>query len=171
MADKQSSIFDTTSPVKKKISAYDWELFVDGASRGNPGQAGAGVYIKKQGKDFLRKGFYLKTKTNNEAEYLALVIGVFFLKSEVQLADRVRIVSDSELLIKQMTGQYKVRKPELQQLNMVAHQFSSSFNVEFKHMLREYNTQADALANEGVDKKIALPAKFIDALRIYNVYI
>jgi ribonuclease HI len=170
MADNQTSIFDSVIN-KSKSSEYDWELFVDGASKGNPGPAGAGVYIKKQGKTFLKKGFYLHKKTNNEAEYLALVIGVLFLKEEVQLGDRVRIVSDSELLVKQMLGIYRVRKEELQRLHLAATKESSFYRPKFKHMLREYNTQADALANEGVEKKTSLPIKFLDVLRTYNVYI
>jgi len=166
MADKQSSIFDFIID-QFKAPEYDWELFVDGASRGNPGPAGAGIYIKKKGEDFLKKGFYLQKKTNNEAEYFALVIGVFFLKSEVQPGDNVRIVSDSELLIKQMQGQYRVRKEELKKLHGVATQESSFFSPEFEHVLREKNTCADALANEGVDKKTSLPLKLLDVLRTY----
>ncbi|MFT6765555.1 MAG: ribonuclease HI [Alteromonas naphthalenivorans] len=170
MADNQTSIFDTAINTFKS-SEYDWELFVDGASKGNPGPSGAGVYIKKQGKDFLRKGFYLQTKTNNEAEYLALVIGILFLKLEVQPGDRVCITSDSELLVKQMLGQYKVRKEELKKFHSVASQESSLFSPTFKHTLRENNTHADALANEGVAQRTSLPIKFLDVLRTYDVYI
>lgn len=170
MADRQSSIFDLIID-QFKTPDYDWELFVDGASRGNPGQAGAGVYIKKKGKEFLKKGFYLQTKTNNEAEYLALIIGVYFLKAEVQPGDRVRIVSDSELLIKQMRGEYRVRKEELKKLYLAATQESSFFSPQFEHVLREKNVHADALANEGVDKKISLPIKLLDTLRTYDVYL
>ena len=170
MPDNQSSIFDTIAD-QFKAPEYTWELFVDGASRGNPGPSGAGVYIKKEGKEFLKKGFYLQTKTNNEAEYLALVIGIFFLKTEVQPGDRVRIVSDSELLVKQMRGEYKVRKEALKKLCLAASQESSFFAPRFEHVLRAKNTHADALANEGVDKRISVPITFLDTLRSYDVYI
>lgn len=170
MPDNQSSIFDLIVD-QFKAPEYTWELFVDGASRGNPGPAGAGVYIKKQGKKFLGKGFYLQTKTNNEAEYLALVIGVYFLKSEVQPGDRVRIVSDSELLVKQMRGEYRVRKEELKKLYLAATQESCFFSPRFEHVLRANNTHADALANDGVDKRTPLPIKLLDILRSYDVYI
>lgn len=170
MADRQSSIFDSifgsfTEP------EYTWELSIDGASRGNPGPAGAGLYIKKDGEEFLKKGFYLHTKTNNEAEYLALVIGIFFLKAEVQPGDRVKIISDSELLIKQMQGHYRVKKEELRRLHLAAKQESSLFSPTFEHVLREKNTRADALANEGVDKKTSLPLKLLEVLRTYDIYI
>ena len=169
MSDKQRSIFDVIlDPFR---TGYDWELFVDGASRGNPGPSGAGVYIRNEGNDFFKKGFYLQRKTNNEAEYLAMIIGIFFLKSEVQPGQTVRIVSDSQLLVKQMQGEYKVRKPELQKLHRIAHAESSSYNPVFEHVLRDKNVQADALANEGVDKKTSLPLKFLDALRAYDMYI
>lgn len=170
MADNQSSIFDTVID-QFKTPEYTWELFVDGASRGNPGAAGAGIYIKKEGKKFLGKGFYLQTKTNNEAEYLALVIGIYFLKSEVQPGDRVRIISDSELLVKQMRGEYRVRKEELKKLYLAANQESSFFSPRFEHVLRAKNTHADALANDGVDKRTSLPTKLIDTLRSYDIHI
>ena len=170
MADKQVSIFDKLLD-QFKAPEYNWELFVDGASRGNPGPSGAGVYIKKDGKEFLKEGFYLQTKTNNEAEYLALVIGVCFLKKEVKPGETVRIVSDSELLVKQMKGEYRVRKEELKKLYLAANQESSFFSPEFEHVLREKNTHADALANQGVDNKTSLPLKLLDVLRSYDVYI
>lgn len=170
MADRQSSIFDIILD-QFKSPTYNWELFVDGASRGNPGPAGAGIYIKKDGKEFLKKGFYLHKKTNNEAEYLALVIGIYFLKKEVKPGERVRIVSDSELLVKQMKGEYRVKKEELKKLYLLVNQESSFFSPEFEHVLREKNTHADALANQGVDNKTSLPLKLLDVLRSYDVYI
>lgn len=171
MADRQSSIFDFIVDAFKETQSDDWALFVDGASKGNPGPAGAGVYILKNGKPFLKKGFYLQEKTNNEAEYLALLLGIFFLKSHVLPGQKVRIVSDSELLIKQMKGLYKVKKPELQALHLVAKTELAALEVDFQHVLREKNTHADALANEGVDKKTALPLIFLDVLRTYDVYL
>lgn len=171
MADRQSSIFDFIVDAFQETQSDDWALFVDGASKGNPGPAGAGVYILKNRKPFLKKGFYLQEKTNNEAEYLALLIGIFFLKSHVLPGQRVRVVSDSELLIKQMKGLYKVKKPELQALHLIAKTELAALKVDFEHVLREKNTHADALANEGVDKKISLPLTFLDLLRTYDVYL
>ena len=170
MADIQRSIFDIImDPFRTPV--YDWELFVDGASRGNPGPAGAGIYLCKGGKEFFGKGFYLQEKTNNQAEYLALLLGIFFLKREFEPGQKVRIVSDSELLIKQMQGLYQVKKPELKVLNRIAQQELSLLNPIFEHVMRENNKQADVFANEGIDKKQSLPLKFLDILRAHDVYL
>jgi len=169
---EQRSIFECISELVGSSDASEaWELRVDGASRGNPGHSGAGVYLKKGTQDVVKKGFYLGTRTNNEAEYLALVVGVYFLKKEIQKGERVTIISDSQLLICQLNGSYRVRKPELQLLHATVRGELEGIACTFKHVERALNSVADALANQGVDEKITLPLKVLDVLKRYEIYL
>lgn len=176
MQDQQTSIFDAVieNPVSEYVmqDKYDiWDIWIDGACRGNPGSSGAGIYIKKNKIFFAGYGFYLGKKTNNEAEYYALLIALFLIKNEMKSSDFIHITSDSQLLIKQMLGLYKVKKVELQQLFKIAKEESKGLNINFEHVLREYNRHADSLANEGIDNKKSLPLKFLDMLQRYEVFI
>jgi len=148
-----------------------WQLFVDGASRGNPGPSGAGIHLLQNQEIVSRRGYYLGRHTNNEAEYLALLIGIFLVKKEAKSGDMVHVFSDSQLLIKQMRGEYRVRKPELQTLHSLVVKYAAPFACVFEHVFRENNTHADALANAGIDKKTALPASFVTLLRSHDVQI
>ena len=142
-----------------------WKIFIDGASRNNPGPSGAGVYIIRDELVAHTYGVFLGKKTNNEAEYLALLLGVFELKNMINKGDLVVIVSDSQLLVRQISGQYKVKEPRLQQLYILAKQLLSGINYDIAHVLREDNKHADALANKGIDTKTAAPAHFIEFLQ------
>lgn len=135
-----------------------WQLFIDGAARNNPGPAGVGIYILKNGEPFERKGFFLGSKTNNQAEYAALLIGLVMVKEVMRLHDTLTIVSDSELLVKQVQGLYKVKQPELQKLHAQAVVLLQSLSYVIRHVLRSENPVADELANHGIDKKIQLPS-------------
>lgn len=169
--ENQRSIFDIIiETVTGKRKDYSWTLRVDGASRGNPGQAGAGIYITKEDKDFFKEGYFLGHKTNNEAEYLALLVGLLILKKEADLDQGITIISDSQLLIRQMEGVYKVKKPELQQLHRAILNELGSVPCKFKHVEREYNTVADVMANKGVDTKKQLPLKVLNKLASYEIY-
>lgn len=135
-------------------------LFVintDGASRKNPGPSGAGVSITKNGKLFFQQGFYVGIKTNNQAEYLAVIIGLFLTESWVSPSDSIVLVSDSELLIKQLLGIYRVKNEGLRPLFNVASALVRKHNVKVKHVMREQNVRADLMANEGIDQKIDVP--------------
>ncbi len=142
-----------------------WKLFVDGASRNNPGLSGAGVYILRDESIAYARGVFLGKKTNNEAEYLALLLGLFELRTMIRKEDLVLIVSDSQLLVRQIAGSYRVKEPRLQQLHAVVKKLLHGMNYTISHVLRENNTHADALANEGIDAKIAAPANFIKFLQ------
>lgn len=155
---------DTSDASKATVFSL-WKLFVDGASRNNPGPAGAGVYITKDDVLVHTRGVYLGKKTNNEAEYLAMLLGLFELKSMVQKGDLILIVSDSQLLIQQLRGVYRVKEPRLQKLHALAKLLLVGINYDALHVLREQNTHADALANQGVDTKTAAPANFITFLQ------
>ena len=99
-----------------------WKLYIDGASRNNPGPAGAGVYIVRDDLVARTAAVFLGKKTNNEAEYFALLLGLFELTTMVQQNDLVIIVSDSQLLVRQISGIYKVKEPRLQSLHALAKQ-------------------------------------------------
>lgn len=146
-----------------------WKLFIDGASRNNPGKAGAGVVIYKNGKNFLQHGFYLGIKTNNQAEYTALLLGVFILKKHICEKDMVMIFSDSQLMVRQVLGQYKVKSPELIPLFKLSKHLLSGINYNIAHVLRHENQEADEMANVGVDKGNKLPQDFLNMLRDYEI--
>ncbi len=165
--ENQLNLFRSEDKNNDKLN--HWQIFVDGASRGNPGAAGAGVYIKHNQKDFLKKGFALGTKTNNQAEYLAMAIAVFFIKQEKTNNPVISITSDSELVIKQMQGLYKVKNPVLQNIKKLINALLKNTTPTFKHVLREKNKIADKLANEGIDKKNGIPKDFTILLKNYNI--
>ncbi len=168
----QEFVEDVFVPKKQKETdnkLQKFTFYVDGASRGNPGRSGAGVYLLQGENSIEEKGFFLGIRTNNEAEYFAMLLGIYFFKVHAQPSSTLTVISDSQLLIRQMQGIYKVKKPELQKLHMIATCELAGFAVEFQHVEREYNTIADALANKGVDEKIAVPLKFLDMLTTYGV--
>jgi ribonuclease HI len=155
---------------KEENNKNIWEVFVDGASRGNPGKAGAGVYIKKNNSEYLKKGFSLGIKTNNQAEYLALAIAIYFIKQDDNSSEaQITFTSDSELLIKQMNGLYKVKNEELKKIKNLIDDLINKTSSHFKHVLREKNKIADQLANEGIDKKNGMPSEFTELLKKYNI--
>ncbi len=129
------------------------DIFVDGASRGNPGQAGAGVVMRDHEGNVIKKlKRYLGVTTNNVAEYQALVTA---LEAAHGLKIRkVRVFADSELMVKQITGVYRVKSPELKPLYEKARGLLETF-MEFgiTHVYREENSVADGLANEAIDER------------------
>jgi len=127
-------------------------IYTDGASRNNPGEAGAGVYILRAGEPFDRIARYLGTTTNNIAEYTAAIIG---LERAVEAgATAVRLYADSELLVKQINGQYKVKNEGLKPLHAKAKELIARIGrVEVQYIPRAQNKEADALANKAIDEK------------------
>lgn len=126
-------------------------LRTDGASRGNPGHAAAGVVIERDDGTLLARGKkYLGIMTNNQAEYRALILG---LQSAARYnPTALRVYMDSELIVRQMTGQYKVRDEALRPLFEEAQKLAKVLsNVTFTHVLRGKNALADTLANEALD--------------------
>jgi len=126
----------------------------DGGSRGNPGHAGIGVVIKDEaGQLVYRYGGYIGTATNNIAEYRALVKA---LEEAHNLgATEVKIQMDSELIVKQMTGAYKIKEPTLQGLAQEVVRLLKNFSqYSFHHVRREYNAEADAMVNKAIDEAI-----------------
>lgn len=164
---KQMSLFD--HPEKREQVIDHWRMFIDGAARKNPGPAGAGIYILKNDKSFLKKGFYLGSKTNNQAEYGALLIGLYLLRGHLQREDHLDIISDSELLVKQFKGEYRVKHPELKPLHLLAKKILEGIHYSIAHVLRENNTVADEMANHGIDDKIKLPQEFLTLLQQHEL--
>ncbi len=130
-----------------------YEINVDGASRGNPGKAGAGVVIRDHEGNVLKKlKRYLGVATNNVAEYQALVMALEAARN--LRINKVRISADSELMVKQLTGVYRVKSPELKLLYDKAKGLLEGFmEFEITHVYREENNLADSLANEAIDER------------------
>ncbi len=126
----------------------------DGGARGNPGPAGTGVVIKnEQGEIVYRHGGYIGAATNNVAEYSALIKAL--TEAHNLGAREVRINMDSELIVKQMLGQYKIKEPTLQKLAQQAVMLLKKFDkYSFTHVRREFNKEADMLVNEAIDEAL-----------------
>jgi ribonuclease HI len=126
----------------------------DGASRGNPGESGIGIVMKdEQGRVIRWLGGYIGKATNNVAEYVALLTCL----KKVQETDCTRLIvhSDSELLVRQMQGRYRVRDAELRKYYQRVHRILAKgpFTFEIRHVSREDNRDADLLANTGIDSR------------------
>ena len=125
----------------------------DGGSRGNPGPAGIGIVLRAaDGTPLVTLGRFIGRATNNIAEYQALIVGL--QKAQELGAKKLLIRGDSELIIKQMKGEYRVRHPELKPLHEEAQALISKFKeARLEHNLRHKNALADKLANLAMDKK------------------
>lgn len=127
---------------------------VDGAARGNPGEAGCGAVIYNETGAVVEEVFrYLGRATNNVAEYEALLVG---LEGVLRLGGRrLRIQSDSELLVRQLTGQYRVRDEKLKKLYGKAVSLLGRLDAyRIIHVPREQNWMADRLANRAIDSAL-----------------
>jgi ribonuclease HI len=126
--------------------------YCDGGSRGNPGPAGFGVYIQDAvGAVLAELSQYLGKHTNNFAEYSALLAALEFAIAKGH--GSLRVVSDSELMVKQIKGQYRVNSPELRPLYEEARRRISQLDrFQIQHVLREKNRHADRLANVAMDR-------------------
>ncbi len=129
-------------------------IFTDGGSRGNPGPSASGVYSKELG-EFKR---YLGTATNNQAEYMAVVIAMeeaVKYKQEHPELEEINFFLDSELIVKQMKREYKVKNKELQKLFVKVYNLTTQFKkVTFTHVPRAQNKEADRLVNEAIDEAL-----------------
>jgi len=168
---KQMDLWAIQPDKKQDEPVVSWKLFIDGASKNNPGPAGSGFVLFKNDELICRQGFYLGKKTNNQAEYFALILGVFFAKKYIKKNDLITIISDSQLLVRQMNGIYKVKDIHLKRFKDLAIHWLCNYNYKINHVLREFNTLADEMANRGVEKKILLPQDFLDSLHDYEIII
>jgi ribonuclease HI len=126
-------------------------LYADGAARGNPGPAGIGVVIENErGRVLKEVSQFIGRKTNNQAEYMALIQGLE-AAAEYQ-ADAIQIRLDSELLVHQLKGEYKVKSPLLKPLRNQVQKLLTRYKVVgIEHIERQYNRAADRLANRAID--------------------
>ncbi|MFH1193491.1 MAG: ribonuclease HI family protein [bacterium] len=128
-------------------------IYTDGGARGNPGPAGIGIVIKADGKTVKEYGEYIGKATNNQAEYKALISALETVKNLG--ATEVEIFMDSELIVKQIKGEYKVKHPGLAPLFLKVYNLRAGFKKFFvRHIPREKNKEADKLVNEAIDKRI-----------------
>jgi len=135
----------------------DMVIHTDGAARGNPGLSGIGVLIEYDGGKKEYSEFIGQSRTNNEAEYEALV---FALKKAKQIAGKeksrnlvVNCYADSELMVKQLNHQYKLKDEKIQRYFIEIWNLMLDFGkITFNHIPREQNKKADQLANEAIDR-------------------
>jgi ribonuclease HI len=146
------------SPAEPKVAASAHRANIDGAARGNPGPASYGVLIRDgQGELVAKLKKYIGRMTNNVAEYYGLIAALDYAESHGIRA--LRVESDSELLVKQMQGQYKVKSEDLRPLFERAKKMSQGFeSFRIDHVYREQNREADALANEALDETSGVPS-------------
>ncbi|MFH1046915.1 MAG: ribonuclease HI family protein [Patescibacteria group bacterium] len=132
----------------KKLIAH-----TDGGARGNPGPAGLGVLIEDEdGQTVLEHSRYLGETTNNQAEYAAVIDALQHAKDLG--AEEVDVYLDSELVVKQLSGEYRVKDPGLAQQYLKVHNLRCAFHkTTFTHIRREMNKRADRLANDAMDRQ------------------
>jgi ribonuclease HI len=143
--------------------------YIDGGARGNPGPAGYGVVIEDElGRPVAELSEFLGRQTNNYAEYSGLLGALNYTLQHGSKA--LKVVSDSELMVKQVNGQYKVSSPTLKELHGRAMKLIAQVEYfEIKHVLREKNRDADRLANLAMDRGIAKRAPAVGATEVGGV--
>ena len=145
---------EITSPSNIKKEADLIVVNVDGASRGNPGESGIGVAIFDKDLNLINEACdYLGVATNNVAEYKALILGIKL--STKYNAKRILFKADSELMVKQIKGEYRVKNAQLKLLFTEAQSLLKKLpNWKIMHVPREENKEADLLANKGVEMSV-----------------
>jgi ribonuclease HI len=134
-----------------------YTVYTDGAARGNPGPAAIGIVVEDDtGRSVYESSRTIGVRTNNEAEYLAFLAALQYLKeSRVTEAD---FYLDSELVVRQLLGQYRVKEPRLQSLHAQATMLLNAVpNRTIRHIPRARNARADELANEALDAEGTAP--------------
>ena len=128
--------------------------YTDGATRGNPGESGIGVIFKdERGATLTKICGYIGEATNNVAEYQALI--ACLRNAPKTKCSKLVVHSDSELMVRQLLGEYKVKDPNLKLMFQKVHRLlaKAPFKFEIKHVGRELNKEADQLANLGIDSR------------------
>ena len=146
----QKSLFDAPTA---RAAAPATKANIDGGARGNPGPSAYGVVVRNaKGELIAELSDYLGNQTNNYAEYSGLLAALEFAVRENHLS--FKVFSDSELLVKQMKGQYRVKSPGLLELYERARTLVRKLeHFSIEHVLREYNREADALVNKVLDNR------------------
>jgi ribonuclease HI len=130
-------------------------LNTDGGARGNPGPAGIGAVVRNSSEEITKAlGKYIGIGTNNEAEYQALILGLSYLVNELKPTEEITCRLDSELVVKQLRGEYKVKNDRLLELhNMVKELAKRLTKVNYVHVRREQNKEADLIVNRVLDEQ------------------
>ena len=132
-------------------------IYTDGGSRGNPGPAASGAVLKELDEDgnereLERTGKFLGETTNNQAEYTAIIIGL--TRAKELGAEIVEVVMDSELAVKQLNGEYKVKNRGIAERFLEIYHLRPAFRrVTFRHVKRAFNKEADTVVNEVLDRE------------------
>ena len=145
--------------MRKVMAESTFSIFIDGASRGNPGIASVGISIlDNHGEEIIAQGYKIGIATNNQAEYCALLCALEIYQKEVGIPGaHLKIFADSQLLVYQLTGRYKVKNPTIRKIFDEASIVLKSFSRTIQHVPREKNKRADELANQGIDLDNTLP--------------
>ena len=131
----------------------NYKLYTDGGARGNPGPAGIGGVLYKDDKLFASFSSYIGQGTNNQAEYLAILKGIELARKHK--IDILNCYLDSELVVKQLKREYKVKNEELAKIFIKIHNLTLKFKkITFSHIRRELNKKADALVNKALDREL-----------------
>ena len=131
----------------------DLVAYVDGGSLGNPGPSGIGVVIGSSAADQTRIAKWIGHQDNNVAEYVALLEALQY--AAARQARRLHVYSDSEVVVRQMTGEYVCRSPRLYSLHWICCKLARSFEFSISHVRREQNREANALASSAVRRRRA----------------
>jgi ribonuclease HI len=161
---REGGLFADAAPEPKAANAptaatASYRANIDGGSRGNPGPASYGVVIRDpRGQVVAKLKKYIGRSTNNVAEYYGLIAALDYAQQHGIRA--LQVQSDSELLVRQMRGQYKVKSPELRPLFERAKKMAQTFDsFKIDHVYREQNAEADGLANEALDETSGTPSR------------
>lgn len=128
----------------------------DGGARGNPGPAAIGVIAKtSNGEVLFELSEYIGSQTNNVAEYTAVIHALHHLKEHQISAQKTTFILDSELIVRQILGQYRVKEPNLQRLHSEVKKLLVGINFTFISVPRSQNKRADQLVNQALDKSIS----------------
>lgn len=150
----QKSLFDAPEArLSHRGAAHAIKANIDGGARGNPGPAAYGVIVRDaKGEVIAEFSDYLGIQTNNYAEYSGLLAALDFAVRERHLS--LKVLSDSELLVRQMQGRYKVKSPGLIDLYDRARALVRKLeHFSIEHVLRQYNREADSLVNQVLDSR------------------
>ena len=133
-------------------------VYIDGASKGNPGKSGVGFLIEKNSSVIFSHGYFIGQATNNQAEYMACIAVLSHIQECIKpIESSLIIYADSLLLIKQIQGAYRVKNPVLQLLHKEVTKLLNNFTWQAHHIAREKNSRADDLANKSIEYEIKPP--------------
>lgn len=136
-------------------------IHCDGGARGNPGPAAIGAYATVNQQHLFSLSEYIGQATNNVAEYTAVIRSLEYLLANHIKAQQVNFFLDSQLIVKQLSGEYKIKQPHLQKLHLSLRRLLHHLNqqqlcpsINFTHVKRELNKQSDALVNQALDQQL-----------------